>query len=174
MPVAVVKAHSTSVGFSRRSQSIRMRRPGSTALTFTSVHTAGSTKASNTSATRRRIDMPTWPLARSWTASSLGWDVAGCYIIGMTDVSFDMLGTLDQLKAEGFSDGQARVLTERLQKVSAVRQSDVATKAGIAELRTEMKAVEQRLGDKVSDQFRWLVGILAVGFSLLFAGMRLF
>ena len=60
----------------------------------------------------------------------------------MADAAFDTLAVTRQLKAKGFDADQAEAITE------AVRTGvtgGVATKADIAELRTELAALETRL-----------------------------
>ena len=91
----------------------------------------------------------------------------------MTDVGFDPLGTLDQLKAAGFAEEQARALTDRLQVASRLRQGEAATKSDIAEVRKEISELKSELLKALADQQRWTIGIMAVLFGLMFAGLRL-
>lgn len=109
---------------------------------------------------------------------------------------FDVLEAMDELKAAGFSDGQARTLADKLRHAVDVRQGDLATKAdvelsaaslrseisalrgGQAEFRAEVKRdlseLETRLTNKISDQQRWTIGITVTATGLLFAALKLF
>jgi hypothetical protein len=95
----------------------------------------------------------------------------------MTHVSFDTLGTLDQLKAAGFSDGQARAVTQGLQAASPARQGELATEADIVQLRAglegKMSALETRPLKALNDQQRWTIGFMSVALTLLFAAIKL-
>ncbi len=91
----------------------------------------------------------------------------------MTDVAFDVLSTLDDLKSAGFSEPQARALTHGLQSVASVRQGDLATKADIADLRREMQALESRLLKSLNDQQRWNIGFTGLMLTVLFAAIKL-
>ena len=57
----------------------------------------------------------------------------------MTDAAFDTLAATRRLKAKGFDSDQAEAVTE------AVRTGGVATRADLAELRSEMAGQEIRL-----------------------------
>lgn len=91
----------------------------------------------------------------------------------MTDLGLDTLGTLDQLKEAGFSEGQARALTDRLQVASRLRQGEAATKADIAEVRKDMAELKADLLKAIAEQQRWTIGIIVVLMGLMFAGLRL-
>jgi hypothetical protein len=95
------------------------------------------------------------------------------YAAAMTDVAFDVLSTLDDLKSAGFSEPQARALTHGLQSVASVRQGDLATKADIADLRREMQALESRLLKSLNDQQRWNIGFTGLMLTVLFAAIKL-
>jgi hypothetical protein len=110
-------------------------------------------------------------------------------------LAFDTLTTLDELRTAGFSDTQARALTSGLRNAVAIRQGELATKADIAELRTEiaelraelkaaiaelcaelkgdMAELESRLLKAMNDQQRWTIGFTGVMLTLLFAAIRL-
>lgn len=95
----------------------------------------------------------------------------------MTDVSFDTLGVLDQLKTAGFSDAQARAVTQGLQAASSARHGELATKADFiqlgAEIRGEMNSLEARMLKALNDQQRWTIGFMSLALTLLFAAIKL-
>lgn len=91
----------------------------------------------------------------------------------MTDAAFDILDAQDSLKAAGFSEAQTRALTHSLQAVATARQGDLATKADIADLRSEIAGLETRLLKAINDQQRWTIGVMVVLIGVLFAAIRL-
>ena len=93
---------------------------------------------------------------------------------GMADAAaFNPLVTFDGLKSAGFSEPQARALTESLQLAMTARPNDQAIKTDIAVLRTDMAVLKAELLKAMADQQRWTVGIMAVPIGLTFAGLRL-
>ncbi len=60
----------------------------------------------------------------------------------MVDAAFDTLAVTRQLKARGFSSDQAEAITEA---VRAGVTGGVATKADLADLKTDMAGLEARL-----------------------------
>lgn len=105
----------------------------------------------------------------------------------MSEATFDVLETLDELKSAGFSDAQTRALTQTLQAVVSTRQGDTATKSDIAEVKSEIAGLkaeiasvkadiaglEVRLLKAINDQQRWTIGIMVVLVGVLFAAIRL-
>ena len=78
--------------------------------------------------------------------------------------AFDPLAAARDLKAAGFEPEQAEALAAQLRAAAGADHADLATKADVAALRTEMKA---ELGT-----IRWAVGLMA---AFTFAiGLRVF
>ena len=78
------------------------------------------------------------------SAGRAGIEATGgrCYRPGMVDAAFDTLAVTRQLKARGFSADQAEAITEA---VRAGVTGGVATKADLADLKTDMAGLEARL-----------------------------
>ena len=82
----------------------------------------------------------------------------------MLATAFDPLAAARDLKAAGFEPEQAEALAAQLRVAAGADHADLATKADVAALRTEMKA---ELG-----AIRWAVGLMA---AFTFAiGLRVF
>ena len=84
------------------------------------------------------------------------------YLTGMAMVSLDTHATVKELKAAGFSEGQAEALTDVVRKS---REFDLATLATKADLTTLESRLEARIERTSSDLFRWIIGL--IGFQAL-------
>lgn len=78
---------------------------------------------------------------------------------------FDVLETMDGLKASGFSDAQARALADSFQQAVAARQGELVTKGDLkateAVLRQELKASEAVLRQELAELRTELKGDIA-------------
>lgn len=76
----------------------------------------------------------------------------------MSTITFDTLKFANTLKAAGVPDKQAEA--EARAVADAIGEVDVATKRDIADLRTEMQAMEMRMTIKLGGFLAAAVGIL--------------
>jgi len=89
----------------------------------------------------------------------------------MSDAAFDVLDAQDALRGAGFTEAQTRALTHTFKAVATTRQGDLATRADIADLRTEITGLETRLLKARNDQQRWTIGVMVVLIGVLFAAI---
>jgi hypothetical protein len=92
-------------------------------------------------------------------------------------ITFDRLAYIDRLKEAGFDERQARAQADALD--AALRDS-VATKADIAEVKSDLENVERRLEAKIEttaanlkvEVLRWLVVTQVALGGFLFAAIK--
>ena len=75
----------------------------------------------------------------------------------MSTITFDTLKFVEKLESGGFSHAQAKAAAEAFADATG---QELATKADIVRLRTEMKA---DLADAKADTLKWMIG--AMGFQ---------
>ena len=63
----------------------------------------------------------------------------------MTATSFNALEVARELKAAGIESGQAEVLAEAMRKAAGADRDELATRADIAAMKTDMAAMESRI-----------------------------
>jgi len=73
----------------------------------------------------------------------------------MPAITFDTLKFVKALKAAGFDDAQAEVLTEALKDAQDVHLAELATKADLRELELKLEGELKLL--------RWMVGVMLAG-----------
>lgn len=106
-------------------------------------------------------------------------------IQGMADVAaFDPLTTFDGLKSAGFTEPQARALTEGLRAAVLTRSAEHAAKSDLVDIRAEIAGLRSdtkreiaelkaELLKALAEQQRWTIGVLGVLMGLMFAALRL-
>ncbi|MBF0134964.1 MAG: CCDC90 family protein [Magnetococcus sp. DMHC-1] len=75
-------------------------------------------------------------------------------------VTFDTLEFVEELKASGFDEVQAKGMVGALKKVHEAQLKELATKGDVATLRTDMRELEYRIIIRLG-------GIMIAGFSAL-------
>jgi hypothetical protein len=73
----------------------------------------------------------------------------------MPAITFDTVKFVKALKAAGFDDAQAEVLTEALKDAQDVHLAELATKADLRELELKLEGELKLL--------RWMVGVMLAG-----------
>ena len=88
----------------------------------------------------------------------------------MASLTFDTHEIVKELKAAGFSEGQAEAVTRAVQKAQEARFAELATKADLQSevgvLRADVKEAELRLEAKIeatkTDLLKWMIGAIGV------------
>lgn len=81
-------------------------------------------------------------------------------LVSVATLILDTHRLIESLKQRGFSENQAEGITDAIQQIDL---SQISSKADIAELKTEMQAVEAKM-------LRWIVPLL-LGQTALFAAI---
>ena len=96
----------------------------------------------------------------------------------MTFTGLDTHETVKDLKAAGFTDEQAEALTRALRRSQEIDLSNLATKADLAQVRTEI--AESRIQTKAdlaglrAELIKWVVGVGFAQVATILAVLRLF
>ena len=88
----------------------------------------------------------------------------------MATLTMDTHRIVKRLKDAGFTDSQAETVTDIIAETRASDLADVATKADIAALRTEIKADLSALETRI---MKWLVPLLIGQTGLIVAPIKL-
>lgn len=92
------------------------------------------------------------------------------YMDVMATVTLDTHRIVKRLKDAGFTDTQAETVTDIIAETRATDLADIATKADIAALRTELKADLSALETRI---IKWLVPLLLGQAGLIVALVKL-
>ena len=92
--------------------------------------------------------------------------------------SLDTHEIVKDLKAAGFTDEQAEAVTRAVKQAQDIDLSNLATKADLAELRTELyelrAATKTDLAELRADLIKWVVGVGFAQVAMILAVLRLF
>lgn len=91
----------------------------------------------------------------------------------MYATAFDSLAVARKLKAAGIEENQAELLAESMREASAANREALATKADIAALGTQLKAVEVQLRSEIASAVNRMTFTMLVALSVLFAALKL-
>ncbi len=107
----------------------------------------------------------------------------------MAITALDTHQTVKDLTAAGFTDAQAEALTQALRHVQQIDLSDLATKADLAVVKTDLAAVraevkadlailraelEAKMAEHKAEIIRWIFGISIAQAATILAVPRLF
>ncbi len=107
----------------------------------------------------------------------------------MAITALDTHQTVKDLTAAGFTDAQAEALTQALRHVQQIDLSDLATKADLAVVKTDLAAVraevkadlailraelEAKMAEHKAEIIRWIFGISIAQAATILAVLRLF
>ncbi len=107
----------------------------------------------------------------------------------MAIATLDTHQTVKDLTAAGFTDTQAEALTQALRHVQQIDLSDLATKADLAAVKTDLAAVraevkadlavlraqlEAKMAEHKAEVIRWIFGISIAQAATILAVLRLF
>jgi hypothetical protein len=96
----------------------------------------------------------------------------------MAITALDTHQTVKDLTAAGFTDAQAEALTQALRQVQQIDLSDLATKADLADLRSEMKLefaeVRREMAEMKTELIKWVLGIGFAQVATILAVLKLF
>ena len=98
--------------------------------------------------------------------------------------TFDTLAVTKRLKSKGFTQTQAEAITEEIQGVQDNSLEYLATKSDIRDVRSEIKAVEIRLENRMSEfeirigvilkDMQLRMGVLIVGLGAFLSAIKFF
>ena len=96
----------------------------------------------------------------------------------MAITALDTHQTVKELTAAGFTNAQAEALTQALRQVHQIDLSDLATKADLAALRSEMKLefaeVRREMAEMKTELIKWVLGIGFAQVATILAVLKLF
>ncbi|MBF0436584.1 MAG: DUF1640 domain-containing protein [Magnetococcales bacterium] len=91
----------------------------------------------------------------------------------MTTATFDTLEFVEELKASGFDDAQAKGMVGALKKVQESQLNDLATKGDITVLKSEMREIRAEMRELEYRLTFKLGGLMIAGFGALAAIIKM-
>ncbi|MBF0556937.1 MAG: DUF1640 domain-containing protein [Nitrospirae bacterium] len=96
----------------------------------------------------------------------------------MAAVLFDTLRVVESLRSSGFSEEQAKGLSEALKVAQETSTEGLATKADLEKVRLELKAdiesVKAEIEKSKLDSIKWMLAFWATQIGIMIAALKFF